>query len=72
MIAIGVTFLIFVTGVLVARYKETKDWNGGISKYTGGPWQHFYSTFIGTRGYYDSYGNIIWLFFTRADKKGAK
>lgn len=60
--------LIFDTGILFARNRESKDWNNGISPYTNKPWVSFDMDSQGGRGYRDENGNTIWISYN-VDKK---
>lgn len=49
-------------GVLFWGHRsEKRDWNSGISPFTGTPWRQFDTDSHGGRGYVDDGGNQIWI-----------
>lgn len=40
---------------------DKRDWNNGICKESGKPWEYFDSASDGSRGYKDGTGNFTWI-----------
>ena len=42
---------------------DKRDWNNGICRKSGKPWEYFDSASDGSRGYKDGTGNFTWIIY---------
>ena len=60
--AIGIIFLILLTGSLIGALWERHDWHGGRCPACGHPWRYFDTDSQGGRGYAcDGCEKTIWI-----------
>lgn len=53
-------------------FEERRDWNNGICRHSGEPWEYFDFDSQCGRGYRDSTGNCIWVSWPGVDKRECK
>lgn len=68
-IFISVLVLIFVLGIIVAWYLESKGFNGGVCPKCGHQFKHFDTDSQGGRGYRcEGCGHITWVSYPFVDR----
>lgn len=69
LIVFGSFFGFALFALTVGVICQFRDWNNGVSRYDGSPWQYFDTNSQGGRGYVDSSDNYIWIDVPFLDRK---
>lgn len=60
-VVLWILLILMILGVAHAIYSEFTDWNYGVCKESGQPWQSFAVDSGGAIGYRDDCGHTIWI-----------